>query len=72
MRSTEQANGTAMEGDVVPNLLATTGATYSCSITEFRRREKDSVGGENEKDLPILSLDDADSEDTNYFKSIQW
>jgi hypothetical protein len=71
-RSIEQVIGAAMEGGITPKVLASTGAKFSCSIAESRRREKDSASKENEQGVPILNPDDLEGDVTNYFKSIQW
>jgi hypothetical protein len=61
-----------MEDYVTPNLLASTGDKFTCSIAEFRRRNKKSESKGNETELAILSPDEPGEDETNYFKSIQW
>lgn len=52
-----------------PQLVATTGGTYSCSIEESRQRELEAREGSHATPSPITAQD---SYESNYFKSIQW
>ena len=62
----------AMEADTSkPKLLASTGAKFSCSITEFRQGEKDTERKDNDVELAI-QIPDEEGDVTNYFKSMEW
>lgn len=52
-----------------PQLVATTSATYSCSIEESRRRE---LGAREDSDSVSSGGTAQDRHESNYFKSIQW
>jgi telomerase Cajal body protein 1 len=57
----------------MPALVASTGATYSCSIAESKLREREvrDAISEDRQDLGPISSGNADFE-ANYFKSAQW
>lgn len=57
-----------------PELVASTGSTYSCSVSKSRVRDSD-VRDLREKDPGLLKLNAAASQfedETNHFKSMQW
>jgi telomerase Cajal body protein 1 len=56
-----------------PALVASTGATYSCTIAEskLRERERRDAASQDGQDLAPVSSSSDDFE-SNYFKSAQW
>ena len=64
----EPLGGMKLEA-VTPKLLASTGSTFSCSITKFRNQETDHLRSQAESEPRLDAIDEAE---TNYFKSIQW
>ena len=64
--------GGTMEGTFKPKLLASTGEKFSCSVIEFRRRERDTERKVDDEETIVPSSNEPEGEVTNFFKSMQW
>jgi hypothetical protein len=62
-----------MEADKFrPGLLASTGEKFSCSVKEFRQREKDAEGNFSDENRQLSNPEEPEGNVTNFFKSMQW
>jgi telomerase Cajal body protein 1 len=56
-----------------PTLVASTGATYCCTIAESRLRERQLQVATSGESQPLLQRAENDNDlEVNYFKSAQW